>query len=365
MKNGEYLFPPLREIYFYVTHGCNLKCQHCWLSAKFTVGTSAATNITPDVFKCVITEAKPLGLAGVKFTGGEPLLLPELPQMINLARRYQLKVTIETNGMLITSDFIKRAEIAPDLLFAISLDGATPEVHDKIRGVRGAFAATIKGIQRLVEIGVYPQLIMTLMRANVKQLDDFVTLAENIGAGSVGINILQPIERGRLLYKQDMALTIEELVSIGQYVENELLPRAKIPVYYGHPPAFRPLHNLFDSKNGGLSSCGIKTIIGVLPDGTYALCGIGINKPEFVLGKVCEDSLENVWRFNALLREIRSGLPEKLNGVCKLCTMKNVCLGKCVVQNIVQGKDNLWQPFWYCQEAYNKGLFPKSRLIST
>lgn len=363
MKNDEQQLPPLREIYFYVTHGCNLKCRHCWVAAKFTVDASANTNINPDVFKCVISEAKPLGLAGVKFTGGEPLLLPSLPWMINLARSYHLKVTIETNGMLITPDFINRAKVAPDLSFAISLDGATSDVHDKIRGVRGAFAATVKGIQRLVKVGVYPQLIMTLMRSNVKQLDDFVSLAENIGASSVGINILQPIERGERLYKQNMALPIEELVSIGQYVENELLSKARIPIYYGHPPAFRPLHNLFDSENGGLSSCGIKTTIGVLPDSTYALCGIGINKPEFVLGKVCEDALENVWSTNALLHEIRTGLPERLGGVCKLCTMKNVCLGKCVVQNIIQGKDNLWQSFWYCQKAYDNGLFPKSRLI--
>jgi radical SAM protein with 4Fe4S-binding SPASM domain len=118
---------------------------------------------------------------------------------------------------------------------------------------------------------------------------------------------------------------------------------------------------MFGNGGDGCQTCGIMGIMGVLADGSYALCGIGATVPEMIFGHAATDKLEDVWRNHPILTEIREGLPNRLTGICTRCFLKYFCLGSCLAQNYYRRKD-LWAPFWYCEEAYEKGLFPKSRL---
>ncbi len=107
-------------------------------------------------------------------------------------------------------------------------------------------------------------------------------------------------------------------------------------------------------------SAGFLGLLGVLANGSYALCGIGETVPELVFGHAAKDKLEDVWRDSSVLNELRQGLPHQFEGICKDCLMKAMCLGSCVAQNYYRSK-NLWAPFWYCEEAQKRGLFPGSR----
>jgi radical SAM protein with 4Fe4S-binding SPASM domain len=102
-------------------------------------------------------------------------------------------------------------------------------------------------------------------------------------------------------------------------------------------------------------------ILGVIASGHYALCGIGEQVPDLVFGEVGKDLLEEVWRENAILKALREGLPERLEGVCGRCLMKQRCLGSCVAQNYYS-KGSLWAPYWFCEQAEEASLFPTSRL---
>ncbi|MCJ7443026.1 MAG: SPASM domain-containing protein [Methanotrichaceae archaeon] len=101
--------------------------------------------------------------------------------------------------------------------------------------------------------------------------------------------------------------------------------------------------------------------MGVLSDGSYALCGIGTSVPDLIFGHAAADRLEDVWLNSQKLQELRQGLPDRLEGVCGRCLMKNVCLGSCLAQNYYRDK-RLWAPYWFCQEAEMAGLFPTSRI---
>ncbi|MCJ7611152.1 MAG: SynChlorMet cassette radical SAM/SPASM protein ScmF, partial [Candidatus Aminicenantes bacterium] len=79
-------------------------------------------------------------------------------------------------------------------------------------------------------------------------------------------------------------------------------------------------------------------------------------------GQAAKDRLEDVWLHNPILKEIRQGLPGKMEGVCGECLMKDLCLGSCIAQNYYSRK-KLFAPFWYCDEAVKLGLFPTSRLL--
>jgi SynChlorMet cassette radical SAM/SPASM protein ScmF len=242
----------------------------------------------------------------------------------------------------------------------VSLDGADAQTHEWVRGVRGCFDAAVSGIRNLVAAGIRPQVIMSLMRKNVDQIEAVVRLAESLGASSVKFNIVQPTARGVKMHQAGETLSLDELLQLGARVENELSNRSALRLYYSHPIAFRPLGNLFgDGGNCGI--CGIHRIIGVLAGGSYALCGIGETVPELVFGDAAKDALADVWKNDPVLREIREGLPRRLGGICGECLMKGVCLGNCIAQNYYRSR-NLWAPFWYCEEASRMGLFPSSRI---
>ena len=349
----------LNQIYFYLTEGCNLACRHCWLAPGFDADGSTYPTLSVELFETVIREAKPLGLSGVKLTGGEPLLHPQILQLLDIVRREGLRLTIETNGLLCTPVMAQEIAKSPDRFVSVSIDGANTATHEWVRGVPGCFEKAKQAVRNLAATDSSPQVIMTVMRGNADQVDAVVRMAEELGASSVKFNIVQPTARGERLHEKDEALSIAELIRLGRHVEMDLVPTTRMPLFFDYPLAFRPLSRM--ASGDGCDICGILGILGVIPTGQYALCGIGEHIPELVFGQVGEDNLEAVWQENKILNELREGMPSKLGGVCARCLMKHHCVGSCIAQNYYE-TGNLWAPFWFCQQAEDTGLFPASRL---
>ncbi|MBN1939232.1 MAG: SynChlorMet cassette radical SAM/SPASM protein ScmF, partial [Candidatus Aminicenantes bacterium] len=320
----------LNQVYFYLTEGCNLACRHCWLAPKFDSDGSHYPVLPLELFETAVREGKPLGLSGVKLTGGEPLLHPRFLDLIEIVRRENLRLTIETNGILCTPEMAAEIAKSPNRFVSVSLDGAEPAVHEAIRGVKGSFEASCAAVRNLAAQNIRPQVIMTVMRSNMDQSEAMIGLAEGLGAASVKFNIVQPTARGEKMHNAEETLSIKDLIALGRRVESELQPTTKMRLHFDYPQAFRSLSSLA-SGNGG--TCGIMGIIGVIATGLYALCGIGEHIPEFVFGRVGEDRLADVWNDNPMLNAIRAGIPNKLEGVCGRCLMRRRCLASCVAQN--------------------------------
>lgn len=352
--------PDLNQIYFYLTEGCNLKCRHCWLSPKYDADGTHLKTLDIELFQSIIQEAKPLGLKTIKLTGGEPLLHPHINKLLDITLREELGVIIETNGWLCTQKIAEKISKLTDRFVSVSLDGADSETHDLIRGISGSFEKAKKAIQNLSKAGIAPQIIMTLMHYNAGQLEKMVRLAEKLGASSLKFNLLQPITRGETLHKNKTALLLEELIRLGYYVENDLQKTTELTLFYDHPPAFQKLSRIY--RGNGI--CGIKGIMGVISSGHYALCGIGSHVKDLVFGLAGENRLGDVWRNNSILNEIRTGLPERIGGVCSRCLMKYYCFGACLAQSYYRGR-SLWLPFWFCDAAEKKGFFPKNRMSTS
>ncbi|MCD5401059.1 SynChlorMet cassette radical SAM/SPASM protein ScmF [candidate division NPL-UPA2 bacterium] len=351
----------LNNIYFYLTEGCNLCCRHCWIAPQYQGGSDPYPYLSVELFSSIIKQAKPLGLSGVKLTGGEPLLHPQIQEILGEIQASELRLTVETNGLLCTEGLAREIAACKNPFVSVSLDGSDAEAHEWIRGVKGSFEKALQGTRNLVKAGLKPQIIMTIMRRNKGQVEDMVRLAEDLGAGSVKFNLLQPVARGEEMHKAGETLSIEELVEVGEWVENVLSHSTNLRLYYSYPLAFRPLSKMFGNNGDGCRVCGILGILGVLADGSYALCGIGETVPEFVFGDAATEYLEDVWNNTPFLQELREGLPERLKGICEECLMKGCCLGSCVAQNYYRSK-SLWSPFWFCEQAQSQGLFPESRL---
>ncbi len=350
----------LNMIYFYLTEGCNLRCRHCWINPPYESGKEAGKfpYVSLELFKDICEQGMELGMRSVKLTGGEPLIHPEIEKIIEHINVRELALTIETNGVSLTPEIAQKFMENKKRFLSISLDGVDAETHEWVRGVTGCFEATLNGVRLMVKTGYRPQIIMSVMKHNADQMEAVVRLAEKENCESVKFNLVTPTARGEKMHESGQTLNTKELVKIGEWVERELIPSSKIRVVYSHPSAFQPLGSIFGKRSG---RCGIFGILGVLGTGKYALCGIGETVPELVFGHAAKDRLADIWNNNPVLNDIRKGLPSKLNGICEDCLMKTQCLGSCIAMNYYRSKD-LFAPFWYCDEAYKAGIFPKSRL---
>ena len=351
--------PSLDTLYFYLTAGCNLACRHCWLAPRFDPDATRYPVLPLELFETAIREAKPLGLTGVKLTGGEPLMHPQIVQMLEIVRREDLSLVIETNGIVCTPELAAEIAKSPDCFVSVSLDGADAETHEWVRGVPGSFESARQAVCNLVEAGIPPQIILSIMRCNADQVEGVVRLAEDLGASSVKFNVVQPTGRGEMIHDGANGLGVAELIQLGRFVETELAAGTRLQLYFDYPIAFRPLSRIAGGAGG---VCGILGILGVIPSGHYALCGIGEQVPELVFGEVGRDALDHLWRQNDTLNKLRAGLPDQLGGICGRCLMKHHCLGSCVAQNYYRSQ-HLLAPYWFCEQAEAAGLFPVSRSV--
>ncbi len=352
----------LNSIYFYITEGCNLRCRHCWVNPPYEPGKRAGKFPYVDLklFKHIIYQAKELGLSSVKLSGGEPLIHPEIEEVLDFIKEEELGLTVETNGTVCTPALAKKIKECRNGYVSVSLDGPEAGMHEWVRGVKGSFDAAVNGLRNLVKAGLKPQVIMSVMRHNSDKLESLVRLAEKEGAGSVKFTFVTSTGRGNSLEAdKEKTLTLREIIDLGQWIEKELNPSSRISVVYAHPMAFKAFKMAISRPSG---SCGIFGIIGVLGNGRYALCGIGQTVPELVFGHAANDKLADVWNNNPLINEIRERLPKDLKGICHDCIFKNKCLGSCIAMNYNRYQD-LMAANWFCSEAHKMGIFPEKCIV--
>ena len=351
------MVPPLRTFYLYLTAGCNLACRHCWISPRYQANGGSGGHLDLGLLERAIVEARPVGLTSVKLTGGEPTLHPDFGALCELLARHGLAFWMETNGVLIgpaEAALLRRLGMR---FCSVSLDGASAETHDYQRAVPGAFERALAGIACLVAEGIRPQAILTLTRDNAHELFDLFRLAAKIGCSSVKVNLLEPTGRGQLMTVGNRGFSSAELLALGRRVE-AFEAEAGIPLHYSWPPAFWSLQRIL---RGDTNTCGIHGILGILADGTLAMCGIGRHLEELVYGRLGECDVAEVWRNHPRLRELRALAPADLDGVCGRCVHGGSCFGSCRA-NTYNASRSLRAPYKLCQDAFELGLFPATRL---
>ena len=356
---------PLETLIFHVTNLCNLKCIHCWQHAVLEAPQNESYKnrgvVSQADFVRVLKEAKDLGAISVKFTGGEPFIHPYINDYLEIADHENLSVVIETNGTLLEEDHIRRLKRINQLKLSVSLDGATSAIHDQFRGVEGAYDRTVATLDLLARFGIPVQVIMCLHKGNLKEFEDFFRLLAQYRVNSLKINPVQPSGRGQDLVEQNHSVPVDELLQVADYCRKSLSAHFAGRLFFSLPLAFRPFKEIRDQE---FSICQIFHILGLLPNGDLSFCGIGNIESSLVLGNIYKDNLADLWFKAPLLVKMRELLPQALTGVCSQCILNAVCLGECRAVAYEQTGD-LTGAYWICQQAYEAGLFPATRLKSS
>jgi len=174
------------NVFFHILTDCNLKCRHCYINKK-QHGKSTLPLETINAWLSVFASKNKE--ANVIFLGGEPTLHPNLPDAVNKAKSLGYSsITIDTNGYLF-HDILSR--VSPDVIdyFSFSLDGATRETNDMIRG-KGSFDTCIRGIKNAVLKGFSTSLIYTVSTKNIHELDKIAPLLKDLKINRFFIQVI-------------------------------------------------------------------------------------------------------------------------------------------------------------------------------
>ena len=356
--------PALKMLYLYLSAGCNLHCRHCWITPTFVHGRPVPGECMDfGLLRGAVAEAKPMGLSAVKLTGGEPTLHPEFRAIVDFLSAEGLDITMETNATLIGQELAQHLRQKTNLRrVAVSLDSPDPGEHDRFRGVKGAHADAVRGIRNLVEAGFQPQIIMSIYRGNLGQIEALIELALRLGAGSVKFNPVTHSGRGAEMHRQGQGLDVDELLALVHRIRGPLQDRTPLHLAVMVPPAMASVRELLRYGGDG-AGCNVRHVLGLLGTGEMALCGIGRNVPELCFGRLGRDSLREVWLTNPALVRMRKEMAGPFPGVCGDCIHAGRCLTHCLAQNF-EANGKLVSPSPLCAEAERRGVFPPTRRIS-
>ncbi len=187
-----------------MTRRCNLKCVHCYAQAK---DKAYDNELTTAEGKALIDDLARFGSPVMLFSGGEPLMRPDLPEMAEYAVSQGMRAVISTNGTLITKEMAHTLKAIGLSYVGISLDGMQ-EIHDRFRAVKGCFEDALEGIRNTQEAGIKVGLRFTINKFNVGDIPAVFDLLEEMDIPRVCFYHLVYAGRGSRLVEDD--LTHEE-----------------------------------------------------------------------------------------------------------------------------------------------------------
>jgi len=183
-----------------ITRQCNLKCVHCYAHAK---NIPFDNELTTNQGKELIDDLAQFGAPVLLFSGGEPLVRKDLPELAAYAVEKGMRAVISTNGTLITPDMAHTLKQIGLSYVGISLDGMQ-EINDRFRGQKGAFNAAMQGIRNSQAAGIKVGLRFTVNKFNVNEIPKLFQLLEEMDIPRICFYHLVYAGRGTGLVKEDL-----------------------------------------------------------------------------------------------------------------------------------------------------------------
>jgi len=319
-----------------ITRSCNLKCLHCYSDSD---AKSYAGELDWDQCKAVVDDLAAYGVPGLLLSGGEPLAHPQVFKLADYAKGKGLRLTLSTNGTLITPD---KAILLKQIGFAyvgISLDGIGA-THDHFRGRQGAFDAAVNAFRHCRAAGQRVGLRLTLTKHTIGDIDGILDFIEKENIDRVCFYHLVNSGRGADLTAvthEDTRHAIDTIMAKVKYwhqtgQKREVLtvaqpadgPYLLLKLAEANSPRLEEVRQLLQWNGGGNNGPGtgianIDSQGNVHPDQFWQ---------GLTLGNVKEKPFSEIWgqSTDPVLLGLRNRRA-KLKGRCQRCTWQEICGG--------------------------------------
>ncbi len=321
-----------------LTNACNLKCKHCYQRADHPL----ADELTIEQKMQAIDKLWDAGTSLIAFSGGEPLMAPEVFKILKYAHDKGFHVSLATNGTLLTPKNVEKLIESGVNYIEVSLDSIHSDVHDMFRGVKGAWKKTTEGIRNAVKMGrgnFTVGVATTVTHFNFPEFEDTIKFAfEELGADKFYAFNFIPVGRGVDIIKYD--LTPEEreemMAVMYKYLSKGYDVFTTAPQFgrickMGTSNIYVSSHyTAFNGEAGSLAAeyiggCGVgRAYAAVQPNGDLSPC-VFMPQEELKFGNIIRDNLKDVWENSPVLNSVR--YRDQFEANCGRCPYRNVCGG--------------------------------------
>lgn len=304
-----------------ITNKCNLNCRHCLAS-----GSRFNNDLTTKELLNIIKQIRELKIFSVCIFGGEPLMRKDFFKIVEALSATKASLSLNTNGTLINKATAKKLSCCPIKTYVVSLDGASADIHDSIRG-NGAFRKTINGIQNLVEQKCRVSISATVTRLNYLDVKNIALLSKRLGCQKVRFNEVMYTGNADC-YHESLAMTVKEKFELldkiknlknkfGNFITGSIVQVVDIMKELGSMPQKKtPLT---------ITSCGAATRkCAIRPDGWVTPCEI---LWEAKAGNMRRKSLYDIWHNAPIMNALRKTLviSRKDAPECQSCKYARLC----------------------------------------
>jgi len=307
-------FPVLSEIA--LTYRCQNRCFFCYASSPER-GRNVP-EMTTDEVKIVLDKILDQAhVPTVSFTGGEPTLRRDLPDLIAYARGRGLRANLITNGIRCAdAEFVTQLVDAGLNSAQVSLEAGDAETHDAVVGHPGAFEKTLQGVRNFKAAGIHVHTNTTINSRNVDKLPPMIDMLADMGQEYLSMNMV--IRTGGAVGVPD--ISYDAIGDIVVALKDQTESRGMRFVWYSPVP-----HCLFNPAAHGLGSqscAAAEGLLSVAPDGRVLPC----SSFEQGLGNIVHEDFGTIWsRRTARYWRNKEFVPPG----CRDCELREMCCGAC------------------------------------
>ncbi|MGA1845013.1 MAG: radical SAM protein [bacterium] len=318
------IFPPPRSLLWELTLRCQCRCTHCAAAA----GNPRPGELSTEEALSICDQIAALGIPSVCLMGGEPLLHPGWQKIAARIKEHGVDLGLSTNGIALDDTTWRNLEELSFSQVVISLDGATPEIHDVRRKWKGALKAAQRAIEEMATRPLRERTVVTCVdRTNIGELGPVRDwLLEHAPGITWMITMASPSPGSRM--EKDHILRIEDFLSMVRFIaENRGKYQRRLDVTGAHcmgyfSQRYQNLHNYtWSGCQAGISTLGLRS------DG--AVTGCLVMSDHFIEGNVREQGLAGIWKNPGSFSYNRSFRTDMLKGKCASCRWGEICRGGC------------------------------------
>lgn len=195
-----------------ITEDCPNKCLHCALP-----DTKNKAKLSHDAVRDIIDQAQDMGTSLIIFDGGEPLVYDGLEELVSYVDQSKAIPALFTSGVGLTkerADSLKKAGLS---MLSVSLDSSSEEGHDHMRGRPGVFKEAMSAIRNGLDAGILVNIYVVISPRNIDELDDFYSLATDMGVHE--ISFFEIVPTGRWLDHEKEVLSEADLRKFDEFIE--------------------------------------------------------------------------------------------------------------------------------------------------
>lgn len=310
-------YPVLSEVA--VTYRCNLSCKFCYAGCKCSKKASTEEMTTEQIKKVLEVIRRDAEVPSMSWTGGEPTLRKDLPELTKYATDIGIRVNLITNGTNLTTNLVAKLKDSGLKSAQVSLEGPDARVHDGLTQVAGSFAHTLRGIKLLQDAEIHVHTNTTANRLNAPYLTDIVKLVKSLGLARCSMNMVIPCGSAP---DGEVTLTYTEMAGLVREVK-EAAKRESIHFLWYSPTPYC-MYNPVAEKLGGKSCAACDGLLSISPSGDVLPCS---SLPVSV-GNVLKQRFDSIWggRKARYWREKRYA-----HKICRKCEHFAVCTGACPI----------------------------------